>query len=102
VSFYGAEGEVLVNRGKFIFKRGNETIAAIPKSRNKKGKRNTAEENYFLRGARQKAERAFLQSPKVQLYNSKNHQADFLGCVKTRKKPITNEQVGGVSAIVAT
>jgi hypothetical protein len=30
---------------------------------------------------------------------STNHISDFLACVKSRKKSITNEQVGGRSAI---
>ena len=47
----------------------------------------------------QKAERAFLKDAKIKLYVSKNHIADFLDCVKSRKKPITSEQVGGRSAI---
>jgi Oxidoreductase family, C-terminal alpha/beta domain len=47
----------------------------------------------------QKAERAFLQDAKIKLYESKNHLSDFLDCVKSRKKPITSEQVGGHSAI---
>ena len=47
----------------------------------------------------QKAERAFLTDAKIKLYESKNHLSDFLDCVKSRKKPITNEQVGARSAI---
>ena len=35
----------------------------------------------------------------MKLYVSQNHLADFLACVKTRQKPITNEQVGGHSVI---
>ena len=37
-------------------------------------------------------------SVKVKLYNSGHHIRDFLSCVESRKKPITNEIVGGGSA----
>jgi hypothetical protein len=47
----------------------------------------------------QKAEKAYLQNAKIQLYNSKNHISDFMECVKSRKKPVTSEQVGGHSAL---
>lgn len=89
VHFYGTEGEVLVNRGRFVFKRGQETIASHD---GKDRKTSCAAEV-------QKAERAFLKDAKVKLYESKNHISDFMECVKSRKKPITSEQVGGRSAI---
>jgi hypothetical protein len=47
----------------------------------------------------QKAERALLKDAKIKLYVSGNHLSDFMQCVKSRKKPITSEQVGGRSAI---
>lgn len=96
VHFFGTEGEVLVNRGKFAFQRGNETIASYTE---KKGKKNGAEENTSCAAQVQKAERAFLKDAKIKLYDSKNHAVDFLTCVKTRKKPVTSELVGGHSAI---
>lgn len=36
---------------------------------------------------------------RVRLYVSTDHVADFLERVKDRRKPITNEQVGGRTAI---
>jgi hypothetical protein len=47
----------------------------------------------------QKAERAYLTDAKIQLYTSKNHIADFIACVKSRKQPVTSEIIGGHSAI---
>jgi predicted dehydrogenase len=92
VHFFGSEGEVQVNRGKFVFKRGDETIASYT---------NSAEDKKVTSCAAQvqKAERAFLANAKIKLYESKNHLSDFLECVKSRKKPITSEQVGARSAI---
>ena len=89
VHFYGTEGEVLVNRGQFVFKRGQETIAAFT---GKEQDTNCALEV-------QKAEQAFLKDAKTKLYISRNHLTDFLNCVQSRKKPITSELVGGHSAI---
>ncbi len=90
VDFFGSQGEVQVNRGKFTFKQGNRMIADYADI--KHGKTSCAAQV-------QKAERAFLQDAKIRLYVSKNHLADFLQAVKTRKKPIASEQVGARSAI---
>ena len=90
VHFYGTEGEVQVNRGQFTFKRGDKMIASF--TGNKEQKTSCAAEV-------QKAETGFLKDAKIKLYDSKNHLWDFLDCVKSRKKPITSEQVGGRSAI---
>lgn len=90
VHFFGTEGEVLVNRGKFIFKHGTEVIASYTDNKT---------ETTSCAAQVQKAERAFLQNAKIKLYVSKNHVSDFMECVQARKKPITNERVGGRSAI---
>jgi predicted dehydrogenase len=92
VDFFGTEGEIQVNRGKFTFKRGDQMIASFT---------GTPEERKATSCAAQVqiAEREFLKDAKIKLYESKNHLTDFMECVKTRKKPITSEQVGGHSAI---
>ena len=41
----------------------------------------------------------YLTNAPIKLYVSNQHVSDFLSCVKSRKKPNTNEQVGGRSAI---
>lgn len=90
VHFYGTEGEVQVNRGRFTFNRGKEIIASY--ADNKERKTSCAAQV-------QKAERAFLEDPKIKLYVSKNHISNFMECVQSRKKPITSEQVGAHTAI---
>jgi predicted dehydrogenase len=92
VHFVGTEGEVRVNRGKFAFERGDETIASFVGDKEKEQGTSCAAEV-------QKAERAYLADAKIKLYVSKNHITDFMEAVASRKKPITNEQVGGRTAI---
>lgn len=90
IQFFGAGGQVLVNRGRFVVIVGDKKVASY------RGK----EDADTSCGAQvQLAERELLQDAKVRLYVSSNHLADFLACVKTRKKPITSEQVGARAAI---
>ena len=89
VHFFGVEGEVQVNRGRFSFQRGDEVIAS-----NAGGNRKTSRAAEL-----KKAQDGFLKDAKIKLYVSQNHITDFMDCVRSRKKPITSEQVGGRSAI---
>jgi predicted dehydrogenase len=89
VHFFGTEGEIQVNRGRFTFKRGSEMLASFTGQKDKKT--SCAEV--------QRAEREFLKDAKIRLYVSGNHLSDFMQCVRKRTKPITSEQVGGRSAI---
>ncbi len=92
VHFIGTEGEVSVNRGKFIFKLGDKIISQwVDKDKDKD--RKSLEYQYTI------AEREFLKDAKIKLYKSSNHPTDFLDCMRSRQKPNTNEQVGGRSAI---
>jgi predicted dehydrogenase len=89
VHFYGSEGEVQVNRGRFVLIRGGEVFSKFTRR----------QDGGSLESALRKAEKAFLQDAKVKLYRSESHTMDFLNCVKKRSKPITNEIVGSRSVI---
>ena len=101
VHFYGSNGEVLVNRGKFVLVVDGKIVAQSGKydgpakpDPTAGPKRATSTEAEV-----QKAERAYLADAKIQLYVSKNHISDFIECLKSRKKPVASEIVGGHSAI---
>ena len=88
VHFQGADGEVKVNRGRFAFTYKGKEISKFER----RG-------DGSLGSALQKAEKSFLNNAKTKLYKSNHHIRDFLACVESRKKPITNEIVGARSAI---
>ena len=89
VDFVGSEGRVQVNRGRFTFTREGRRIAWFTRR----------EDGTSCEGQVAKAEKEFLKNAAIRLYASTDHVADFVGRVRDRKKPITNEQVGGRSAI---
>ena len=88
VHFQGADGEVKVNRGRFAFTYKGKEISKFER----RG-------DGSLGSALQKAEKSFLNNAKTNLYKSNHHIRDFLACLESRKKPITNEIVGARSAI---
>lgn len=90
VDFMGSSGRVQVTREKFIFERDGQIIAQY---------RGKEDEDTSLTQQVRKAESECLKDAKVKLYVSQDHVADFLDCVRSRKKPITSEQVGGRTAI---
>ncbi|MBI5691389.1 MAG: Gfo/Idh/MocA family oxidoreductase [Verrucomicrobia bacterium] len=91
VSFYGTEGEVHVNRGKFEFIRDGKTIHKFWDKEIDKG--TSMEREVTL------TEREFLADAKVKLYNSKSHFQDFIDCVVSRKRPICDVAIGASSVI---
>ncbi len=87
--FFGANGEVKVNRGRFEFILDGKKVAGFV----------NREDGGSLESTILQVEKDFLRDARVKLYRSGNHVHDFLDCVKSRSKPITNEEVGGRSAI---
>ncbi len=94
VHFFGTGGEVRVNRGKFALIVGGKTIAGNSPDGSKEGAPATT-----CAAEVHKAESLFLARARIRLHVSHGHVADFLACVKSRKKPIANEQAGARSAI---
>lgn len=88
VEFFGDEGEVKVNRGKFEFWLNGKKIAGFV----------NREDGGSLTSTIIKVEKDFLQDARVKLYKSPDHIRNFLDCVQDRSRPITNEEVGGRSA----
>jgi predicted dehydrogenase len=89
VHFYGENGEVKVNRGRFEFILDGKKVAGFTRR----------QDGGSLNSALHIVERDFLADAKIKLYKSANHIWDFVDCVRARTKPITNEEVGGRSAI---
>jgi predicted dehydrogenase len=91
VSFYGTEGEIHVNRGKFEFIRDAKVIHKFWDKEVDKG--TSLEREVTL------TEREFLADAKVKLYNSKTHFQDFMDAVAARRRPICDVSVGASTAI---
>ena len=90
VDIFGADGRIQVNRGRFCFIRGDETIAKFTQR----------EDGGTLDSKLAMVEREYLKDAKVQLYRvPDNHVDDFIRSVESRKRPITNEEVGSRSVI---
>jgi predicted dehydrogenase len=91
VTFYGTEGEISVNRGKFEFARNDGKKFRFWEKEQDKGTSLVRE--YTL------AEREYLKDAKISLYKSKDQIQDFLACVKSREKPVCDVGIGASSAI---
>jgi len=91
VSFYGSEGEVHVNRGKFEFILDGKTVHKFWDK--EVDKTTSLDREVVLTG------REFLADAKVKLYDSKNHIQDFLDAVKSRQRPIADVAIGASTVI---
>ena len=90
VHFFGSEGEVMVNRGTFKVIVKNQVVASYTGAETK---------NTSCSAEVDKAEKLLLKNAKIKLYESNSHYEDFLSGVRSRKKPVANEQVGGRTVI---
>ena len=88
VTFYGSDGEVFVNRGKFrLTLRGAD-----------KAKFMTKEDQPALQEQLDAVEKEYLAEAKIKLYASTDHKADFLAAIKSRQRPSTDVEIGARSA----
>jgi len=81
VWFYGSEGKIHVNRGKFEFWLGSEQKAESQAQCDAMAKE-------YLTGDAQR------------LYKSDDHKADWLSCIRSRKEPICDVEIGAHTVIV--
>jgi predicted dehydrogenase len=91
VSFFGEDGEVHVNRGKFEFILKGESRHRFWDRDQDKG--TSLDREVVL------TEREFLKDAKVRLYESKNHHEDWLNSIRTRELPICDVAVGASTVI---
>jgi predicted dehydrogenase len=90
IHFFGTEGEVMVNRGRFKVVVKGQTIASYE---------GTGSKETTCQAEVEKAENLLLKDARIRLYESKSHYEDFLSCVASRKKPVASEQIGGRTVI---
>jgi len=91
VSFYGTEGELHVNRGKFELLMDGKTVNKFWDKEVDKG--TSLEREVTL------AERKYLVDAKVKLPAPKSHFQDFVDCIASRKRPICDVEIGASSVI---
>jgi predicted dehydrogenase len=90
IHFFGSEGEVMVNRGRFKVIVKGQTIASYEDPETK---------DTTCQAEVEKAEKLLLKDARIKLYESNSHYEDFLSCVTSRKKPVASEQIGGRTVI---
>ena len=89
VEFFGSDGVVRVDRGRFELTLNKKVIA----QKSSEADRVSVESQYL------KAEKELLGDAKIRLHRSNNHLADFLDSVRSRQKPVASEIAGGSTAI---
>lgn len=88
-SFFGADGEVHVNRGKIEVIKGGKIIAKHWEKSDSPG----------LAPSLDLLEKEFLTDAKVKLVASPDHYANFVTAIRDRSQPITHEGIGASSVI---
>lgn len=87
VTFHGSDGMVFVSRGRF----------ALTHKGVDKGHVLTKDDKTPMGQILDAVEKEFLADPKVKLYRSPGHKDDFLACMKSRQKPITDVAIGATT-----
>jgi predicted dehydrogenase len=91
VSFYGSEGELHVNRGRFELILAGKSVRKFWDKEVDKG---TSLERELTFTARD-----FLQDAKVKLPAPRSHFQDFLDSIASRRRPICDVEIGASSVI---
>ncbi len=89
VTFFGADGEIYVNRGKIKVSLRGETKASFM----------AKEDQPALADQLDKLEKDLLADAKVRLYSSTDHKSDFLASMVSRKQPIADVETGARTVI---
>ena len=89
VTFFGSDGEIYVNRGRFQL-----TLKGVDKA-----KFMAKEDKPSLNEQLDPVEKEFLADAKVKLYTSTDHKQDFLDAIKKRSRPICDVEIGARSVI---
>jgi predicted dehydrogenase len=87
ITFHGEEGMVFVTRGRFAM-----THKGVDK-----GKLLGKDDKTPLGQILDAVEKEYLTDPKVKLYRSPGHMADFLRSIETREKPICDVAIGATT-----
>lgn len=90
-SFYGSEGEVHVNRGKFELIMNGKTVHRFWDKETDPG--TSMDREVVL------TQREYLADAKIRLYESTSHFQNFVDCVRSRQRPICDVEVGARSVI---
>lgn len=83
VTFHGPRGRIMVNRGKFEFWLGEEKRAEDT------GSLNALATEY-------------LNDRSIRLYESGNHLGDWINCIRSRKRPICDVEIGARTVTVCS
>ena len=91
ISFYGTEGQIDVDRGKFELTLAGKTARKFwDKAIDKE---TSLEREVTL------TEREFLADAKVRLQRTTSHFQDFVDCVRERRRPLCDVAIGASSVI---
>lgn len=89
VTFFGSDGELYVNRGKFKLTLGGQGKASFLEKGDQPG----------LQDQLDVVEQQYLKDSRVRLYASTDHKADFLAAIRSRKPPVADVETGARTVI---